>query len=147
LGARGRHALGRAGPIDPRAVASGHFGIHPAQHHRATVEGDDLTILRTARITRRTNIVLAAPGSFELQLLELCAVGEIHHDAATRSARDFDWLAALAARRRCGARKVTFVVKGAVAPAADDLFGAVARRSGRVRHHPRGCGRFPWWLI
>src|SRR6516164_356977 len=147
LRASARHALGRAAHIDPRAVASGHFGIHPAQHHGATVEGDDLTILRTARITRRTDIVLAAPRSFELELLELCTVGEIHHHAAIRSARDFDRLAALAACRRCGARKVTFVVKGAVAPAADDLFGAVARRSGRLRHHRRRGGRFQWWCI
>src|SRR4029077_13296069 len=108
------------------------FRIHPAQHQGAAVGGDDLEVLRAARVAGRTDIVLAALAALELQLLQLGAVGEVHHDATVRPARDLDRLAALAARRRCGARKIGVLVKRAIAPAADDLFRTVLRRDRRL---------------
>src|SRR5208282_6745020 len=104
--------------IHASAVAAGDFRIHPAQHHGAAVEGNDFAILRPTGVAGRTNVVFTAGAAFELQLLQRGAVGEIHHDAAVRTARDVDGLATLAAGRRRGTGQIGVFVKGAVAPTA-----------------------------
>src|ERR1700687_1960300 len=134
LGSGARHALRRAAHIYTGPMAPRDFRIHPAQYHGAAVERHHFAILRAAGITGWTDIILAVGRSFELQFLELGAVSEIHHDATTRAARDLDRLAALAARRRRCARVILLLVKGAVAPPADDLFRTVLRWNCRLCH-------------
>src|SRR6516165_10899694 len=122
-----RNPFGRATHIDAGAIAARDFRIHPAQHHSAAVERYDLAVLRPAGVSGWTDIVFAVGRSFELQLLQLRAVGEIHHHAVIGPARDIERLAALTARCRRRARQVAVIVEGAIAPAADDFFRAVLR--------------------
>src|ERR1700683_3866500 len=141
-----RSALGRATHVDADAVAAGHFLIHSLQNNGTAIERNDFTILRTAGRARRTNVVLAAWAALKMQLLQLGAVGEIHHDAAVRPAVDNHRLTTLAACGGLRPRQIFVTVIGAIAPAADDLFGPNRGRhfrDDRRRHGLRG-GR---WLI
>src|ERR1700691_5310221 len=81
-----RHAFGRTAPVPSSPITAGDFGIDPAQHHAAAVERNNLAILRTAGRTGRADKIHAAWTTFQMEFLQLRAVGEVHHDAAGRSA-------------------------------------------------------------
>src|SRR5258707_10261742 len=94
----------RAAHEDTGSVASIDLGIDIFQQQHATVEGENLAILRTRRLSRRADIVLAALGALEAKLLRRGRIGEIHHNAAARTLADHEGLLALAARIGLGAR-------------------------------------------
>src|SRR6202034_3901387 len=94
---RPRYPFGRAAHVHSGAVAAGDLRSDPAQHHGAAIERKDFAILRSTGGAGRADIVMAVGTALEVQLLQLGAVGEIHHDAAIPSAVDHDRLGALTA--------------------------------------------------
>src|ERR1700694_1287555 len=85
------------------SLAAIDLGIDIFQQQHATVEGENLAILRTRCLSRRADIVLAALGALEGKVLGRGRIGEIHHHAAARTLADHEGLLALAARIGLGA--------------------------------------------
>src|SRR4029077_8019450 len=137
LGAfRPRSGFGSAAHVDAGAIATRHFRIGEARDQHAPVERDDLAVARTAgRILARADVILPVRPALEAELGRLRLVGEMHDDAAARSAADAVGLTALSARRGLGARAVFLLVIGGKAPAAAEI---LRRNAGGQR---RGHGR------
>src|SRR6202030_4058785 len=83
---------------DAGSVPRIYLGIDELENHHAGIEGDDLAVLRSGGLSRRTNVVVPALAPLQTELLELCRIGKIHHHAAARALANHEWLLAVSAR-------------------------------------------------
>src|ERR1700719_272271 len=124
---------------DAGSVPRIYLGIDELENHHAAVERDDLAVLRSGGLSRRTNVVVPTLAPLQTELLQLCRIGKIHHHAATRALANHDRLLALSARVGFGTSPILRLVIGGVAPASDDFGGAHARGDFRWRQCDRCC--------
>src|SRR5215217_3066001 len=123
-------ASSTATDVDERSVSPVCVGIDEPQSQHLITRRQDLAILRIARRCLEAEISLPSSTTFELQLIELCIVGDMHHYTVAWPLCHDVRKAALCSRLSFGALTVFFVMERGNAPLSNQ---ALPRESSSHR--------------
>src|SRR5215203_756553 len=121
--------------VDERSVSPVCVRVDEPQGQHRITRGQDLAILRIARRCLEAEIGLPSSTIFELQLVELCIVGDMHHYTVAWPLCHDVRKAALCSRLSFGALAVLFVMERGNAPFSDQALPREGSWHRRIYGH------------